>query len=69
LKIILKSKESIKGKAKEMANLIQTKSNDEGKKSSDKNTNLCEVTITSLKIDKSNGSPWFFYSCASKHIT
>jgi hypothetical protein len=52
-----------------MANLIQTESSNERKESSDENTNLCEATITSLKIDKSNGNPWFFYSGASKHIT
>jgi hypothetical protein len=31
LKVILASKENIKEKAKEMANLIQTESSDEGK--------------------------------------
>jgi hypothetical protein len=52
-----------------MVNLIQTESSDERKEFSDENTNLCEMIITSLKIDKSNGNPWFFYSSASKHIT
>jgi hypothetical protein len=44
-----------------MANLIQFESSDEGKESNDENTNLCEATIASLEINKSNGSPWFFY--------
>jgi hypothetical protein len=68
-KITSASEESIKGKAKEMVNLIQIESSDERKEFNDENTNLCEITITSLKIDKSNGNPWFLYSSASKHIT